>query len=200
MTSIDLIPPETLVRRESKRRLRAWGRRLLVVVVCGVGLFTVLIRIAESGNAELVRMSGRYVALQDRLGQAESLIQERDRLAQHEEAIQAIRRDATVGAFLEALGEAIPEDSYLRRIDLQMCNAARPKNWTGIGNAECAATVQVSGTAPTHQDVGRIIRGLFATGRFEEVGLVSLREPNTREDPVSVEFELFCSLKVNPEE
>jgi hypothetical protein len=198
MTSIDLIPPELLVRRETKRRLRTWGKRLLTVAVVGAALFVVLVRMAESGNAELIQMSGRYAALQDRLGQAESLIQERDRLAQHQEAIGAIRRGATVGTYLEALGEAIPENSYLRRIDLRMCNASRPKNWTGIGEEECTATVQLRGTAPTHQDVGRIIRGLFDTGRFEEVGLVSLSEPMSGQGPDMVDFELLCSLKGEP--
>ncbi|MFH1277603.1 MAG: hypothetical protein ABIK65_04415 [Candidatus Eisenbacteria bacterium] len=194
MTSIDLIPQETHTRREARRRLRAWGRRLALGAAAGAALYVGLVRMAESGNAELVRMSGRYATLQDRLRQAESLIAERDRLSEHRQAIQAIRRGPTMGSHLEAIGGSLPEECFLTRLDLDLCAQAGSKGWTGLGSAPCIATLRVRGTAPDHPEVGRIIRGMFDTGRFEEVALVSVDETPGRERAEGVEFEIFCTL------
>lgn len=194
MTSIDLVPPETVARRETKRRLRGWGRRFALVGAIGIAVYVGLVRMADAGNAELVRLSGRYVALQDRLRQAESLIAERDRLSEHRQAIRAIRRGETMGAYLEAIGAALPERCSFTRLELDLCAQAGSKGWAGLGSAPCMIILRIRGTAPDHPVVGLIIRGMYDTGRFEEVALVSVDEAASHAEGVGVEFELFCTM------
>jgi len=195
MTTIDLIPPDAVARRETTRRVHVWTKRAGAISAVAVVLYIVLVHMADSGNAELLQLSVRYSALQERLRFAESLIQERDRLSEHRKVISAIRRDRTAGGLLEALGVTLTPESRLSHLTIDMCGSPDSNRWGLGGGDDCNAAIMIRGTAPEHQQVGRILRNLVASSAFDQAGLVSAKEPELSD---GVQFEIVCSLADGP--
>jgi len=195
MTSIDLIPPDTVARRETARRIHVWAKRAGAISAVAVVFYVVLVHMADSGNAELLQLSVKYSALQERLRFAESLIQERDRLSEHRKVISVIRRDRTAGGLLEALGETLTPESHLQHLTINMCGSPDSNRWGLGGGDECNAVLMIRGTAPEHQHVGRTLRNLVASSAFDQAGLISAKEPDRSK---GVQFEIICSLAEGP--
>jgi len=76
-------------------------------------------------------------------------------------------------------------------MELMLCVHKDPDE---VAEAACEPGLQVRGRAPDHQEVGRIIRRMFAAGTFGEVKLISISEPMKSDKRREVEFELVCTL------
>lgn len=191
MTSIDLIPPEAHAIREAARRLRTWGTRLGMTFLLAALLYAGLLHLAAAGQKDLQRLSGQYASLQGHLRHAEDLLNERERLQKHREAIAILRRELSPLWFLESLGEALPARGYLTSLDLSLCSYRDEDSGQGD---DCRPGLRLRGRAPDPQQVGLIIHELTAAGGFGRVDLVSISEPVTKGKRREVEFELVCEL------
>jgi len=196
VTSIDLVPPDAIARRETRRRLRRWGVRLGVGVGAALAMHATLVGLARAQRSELDDLTHRYSTLLEHLRRADELLEQREDLERHREAISLIRRDRTAGHYLALLGASLTTDSYLESLSLERCppferDAAAPKT------AEtCDARLRIRGRAPGHEEVGRILRAMIARSEFRGVNLVSVTDPpHTRgERPDEVTFEILCVL------
>lgn len=194
MTSIDLTPPERLVRRVRNTSLKKWGNRLGVVLLCAVISYIGVARVAGAKEAELKQVTGKYALLQERLRKAESLLEERDNLARHQEAIRLIRNDRTAGWYLELLGDLLTADSYLTKLNLDLCPYSDSKIWGNLNKDNCSPSLTLEGHASGHQQVGKIIGHMNDSGIFQEVGLISIQVPSGSGKSLGVDFEIRCSI------
>ena len=194
MTAIDLVPPEAIARRETRRGLRRWAVRFSLSVILAAAVYGGLVSLAAGRDAELQALTGRYTALQDRLARAETLLKERSRLSLHREAIGLIRSERTAGWFLEVLGQTLTPESYLRSLTLNRCPYSDQEERDKKKKEPCGADLTLRGHAPGHEQVGQIIRGLVSTGHFKGVRLVSVTDPAKAGKRREVDFEIQCVL------
>jgi hypothetical protein len=194
MTVINLIPPERLEQRESRRCLRTWALRLIAGFAILALAYGGLSHLAARPSEERERLANRHAHLQDRLQQAQNLIRERDRLSRARSAIGSIRESRPAGWFLEVMGEALTKEAYLVQftLDRSRQDESAPSR---SSDEERSATLRLRGRAPGHRQVGEILRRLATSGAFAEVDLVSATEPR-RGSPSTgeIEFELLCTL------
>jgi len=193
MTRIDLIPPETLAARETDHRLRLWAKRLGVLAVFAVALFSALSRVAAGEEARLRELTGRYSLLQERVRRAESLIAERDRLARYHEVIDRIRADRTAVRYMVLMGETLTPDAYLTNLQMNLCSYNDSRLWDGLTDKGCMPRLRIEGRARGHREVGMVIRQMALSGGFGAVSLVSVSE-SEKSDEGKVEFEIQCVL------
>ncbi len=194
MTNIDLTPPENLVRRARNISLKKWGNRLGVLAICVIFSYIGVARVAGAKEAQLMRVTGKYTLLQERLRKAENLLTERDHLAQHREAIQLIRNDRTAGWYLQLLGDLLTEESYLTALNLDLCPYSDSNIWGNLNKEECLPNLKIEGHAAGHQQVGKIIGRMNHTGIFREVSLISIQVSPGLGKNTGVDFEIQCSI------
>ncbi|MBN1826700.1 MAG: PilN domain-containing protein [Candidatus Eisenbacteria bacterium] len=193
MTRIDLIPPETLTARGINRRLRVWGKRLGLLAVAATALLIGMVHAAAGEEARLLKLTGRYSLLQERVQRAESLIAERDRLARYREVIDRIRGDRTAVGYLVKMGETLTPDAYLSGMQMNLCPYNDSRIWGGLTDKGCSAHLRIEGLARGHREVGMVIRQMALSGEFGSVSLVSVLEKEGSSDG-NVEFEIVCAL------
>ena len=195
MTSIDLVPPEAIRRRETRQRLRRWGTRLGTGFVVAVVVHVGLVQLAAGQRDELDRLTRKYSQLQEQLERAEGLLEQREELGRHREAISLIRADDTSGHYLDLLGGTLPPQSYLTTLALERCPPFEREARDRRDPQECQARLRLQGNAPGHEAVGQIIRGLVGRDEFKSVSLVSVSDPlhgTAGKDEVT--FEILCVL------
>jgi Tfp pilus assembly protein PilN len=190
MTVINLIPHETLLARDVRRRLRVWGVRLVVTAMLLAAAYAGFDRLALGRSSEVHQLDGECSAIRQDLGSAGALIQERDRLLARRGTIAAIQHRVRTGALLSALGDALTAQSYLTFLAVERCAAV-----AGDDDASgCRGRVQLRGRAPGHREVGRLIQRLEDSGAFGSVTLRTITDPLAAAKR-GVEFELLCSLE-----
>lgn len=194
MTTINLIPPDTLLRRDMNRRIRWWARRLGIGLLFLGLLYAGLLHLASGREAEVEQMTSKYALLRERFRRAESLVGERDRLAKRRAAIRSLRDDRTTGWYLEVLGEKLTAGSYLDLIILDRRVSAGSNQARRGKTDQYAMHLKIRGWAPGHGQVGEIIRRLVDSETFGDVNLISVREPRGLRGRGEVEFELQCRL------
>jgi hypothetical protein len=194
MKTIDLIPPDVLVRRETQCSIRRWVKRLVLFVIVASVLYGGLYGLAAGRNAELLQLTDRYETLEESLHRAADLLRERDLLARNEEAIGLIRGNRTAGWVLEILGQTLTPDSYLSYLRIDHCPFYEPEDGEKEETNPCLETVTIRGQAPGHQQVGQILHQLVTSGAFPEVALVSARETTDSPGKEKVDFEIFCAM------
>jgi hypothetical protein len=192
VTAIDLVPAETIQRREVRRRLVRWGRRLALLLVVAAGLHVVLVAVASGQRTELARLQQTYSDLKERIRRAEGLLAERENLARHREAIALIRGARTAGHYLDAVGATMTPDSFLDTLVLERCPPVERQDPRGAD--ACRARLRIQGRAPGHEQVGRILRSMIARPEFRDVSLVSVTDPPRGAEPDAVSFEIVCVL------
>ncbi len=194
MTSIDLTPPERIVRRVARVSLRRWGTRIGMVVLVVTLSYVGLVRLAAARGGDLQMITVRYAALQGRLQKAESLIAERDNLARHREAISLIRNEQTAAWYMELIGGFLTADSFLTSLTLDLCAYSDSKIWGTLNKEECGPSLRIMGHARGHQQVGQIIGGMNASGIFGEVDLISIQGSDDTGSSRGVDFEMLCTI------
>jgi hypothetical protein len=208
MTSIDLIPPDTIARRDSRRRLRRWGFRLGFGTVLATTLHVALVELATGQHAELSQLTQRYTRLQEELERADGLLEKREELGRRREAISLIRGTRTAGHYLELLESTLTPESYLTTLVLERCPPFERDERDPTRQEACRARLRISGLAAEHAHVGRILREMIARDEFVKVGLVSVNElppepesrkksrkkSRTKPKPPGVAFEILCVL------
>ena len=191
MTSINLIPTEAAAIREARRRSRRWRIRLTLAAVAALVLYGGLVRLAAVRRAEVGRLNRTYALLHEHIQAAERILGERDRLDRQVEAISRVRGRRTASWYLDCLEEALPSGSYLNTLQL---GEERPAGPVGVPESHedkaPEPKLRISGRAPGHQEVGRIIRELIAANCFTDVNLVSVAEPTV--EGREVDFEIAC--------
>lgn len=191
MTVINLIPPDRLQRREARRRIRAWGLKAGILAVLLGGLYGGATHLAAGQRGEIAAITNRYSNLQQRLKYARYLIGERDRLANRQEAVHAIRDPLPAGLILEILGQRLTPESYLTYLSLQ-----RDAGHAGDPDERQPPTLSLKGRAPGHSAVAQIISNLSSAPGLRSVVLVSTQDAPRREGQArEVEFELMCLLE-----
>ena len=193
MTVIDLIPPETIQRRDARRRLARWGSRVGLVVAVGAGLYATLIAVASGQTEELARLQQTYSDLQGQLRRAEGLLEEWQHLVRHREAIALIRGGRSGGHYLDAVGATLTPDSYLDAIVLERC-PVEPEAPEGAAPEPCVGRLRIQGRAPGPEEVGRILRSMIGRPEFRQVTLVSVTDPRAVTGRDEVSFEIVCEL------
>jgi Tfp pilus assembly protein PilN len=190
MTVINLIPHEILRGRDVRRRLRAWGMRLVVTAMLLAAAYAGFDRLALGRSSEVHQLDGECLAMRQDLGSAGALIQERDRLLARRQTIAAIQDRVRTGALLSALGAALTARSYLTFLAVERCAPLAGDD----DAAGCRGRVQLRGRAPGHREVGRLIQQLEDSGAFSSVTLRTISDPLAAAGG-GVEFDLFCSLE-----
>lgn len=194
MSGVNLIPPDLLARREARRLQRLWGLRLAATLLL-LGLFYFgLSRLATGQRAEVDRLAERYLALTERLTSAEERIRERNELAERRSAIGFIREEQTADDLIEALGAALTPETCLTTLALTRCSAAVEPAQPERGAQPCRSQLALRGLAPTHQQVGEVLRRLGHQPVFAEVKLLSVSNPVEPVRGGGVEFEMLCLL------
>jgi hypothetical protein len=194
VTVIDLIPPETIQRRDVQRRLGRWGARAGLVVAAGSVFYAALAAIASGQREELAGLQQTYSDLQDQLRRAEGLLQERQNLGRHREAIALIRGGRSAGHYLDAVGATMTPDSYLDALVLERCPPGEREDPEARAPEACLGQLRLQGRARGHEEVGWILRSMIARPEFREVSLVSVTDPPRGTGPDEVSFEIVCVL------
>ncbi len=197
MTSINLVPGDLLARRDARCKLRSWVIRLLALIVVLAGAYGGLTHMAATQAAEVRQLAQRYARLQERIGSAETLIQERENLTRRRAATAQLRAGQTAAWFLDALGQALTPESYLSLVALERCPLViDEEQQPGTpGNQQCMASLRIRGRAPGHRQVGEILRRLSDLAGLDAVTLVSASEFTNEGGPSEVEFEVLCTLQ-----
>jgi hypothetical protein len=194
MRNVDLIPADLTARREMNCQLRTWAIRLGVGAVTAALVYVGLCGLAEGRHNELLRLTGEYSSLQQRLQRAGDLLKERERLSQNREAIALIREGRTTVQLLGILEEALTPQSYLSYVRLERCPFQDPSPTTAEEQEHCSTRLTIRGLAPSHQEIGHIIRKLIVSQMFSDVALVSASDPADTDGDHKVEFEILCTL------
>jgi Tfp pilus assembly protein PilN len=194
MKTLDLMPPETAIRREARRRVFNWARRLALGASLAGLLYACLGALASAQEAELTGLSREYSALNGRLQSAGGLLTERNRLTRNYEAISLLANERKTTDVLRTLGSALTPESYLSFLQIDR----RAQDDTGQAETPSdpgGGTLRVRGFAPGHGQVGDFIKNLITSETFSEVRLVWTKDASADAAPSRVEFEVECSLK-----
>jgi Tfp pilus assembly protein PilN len=196
MSPINLVPATILAQREARRRLRRWIATLGLAVAVLTPAYVVLARFAAARQAEVRRVTGQCVLLQQRLQGAEGLIQERDRLALRRTAVGRMSTGEPAAEILAMLGRALTPDSYLTVLSMERCEPVdTEENQEPTEPREaCQPVLHLRGRAAGNRQVGEILRRLGAEPVLREVTLVSATDPGAELGPSEIEFELLCVL------
>jgi Tfp pilus assembly protein PilN len=194
VTSIDLVPPEAIRRRDTRRRLHRWGSRLGTGLAVAIVVHVALVQLASGQKRELERLTRSYSHLQQQLQRAEGLLQQRENLGRHREAITLIRGDRSADRYLELLGATLTPDSYLDSLILDRCPPFEREARDPRKQQACEARLRIRGFAPGHEQVGHILRSLIARSEFRSVSLVSVTDPPRGDQSREVTFEILCVL------
>jgi hypothetical protein len=196
MSPINLVPSPILAKREARRRLRRWIATLGLAVAVLAPAYGVLARLAAARQAEVRRLTGQCVLMQQRLQGAEGLIQERDRLALRRAAVGRMSAGEPAAEILAMLGRALTPDSYLTVLSMERCDPVDAEEIEGPAGPQeaCQPVLRLRGRAAGNRQVGEILRRLGTEPVLREVTLVSATDPGAESGPPEIEFELLCVL------
>jgi hypothetical protein len=198
MKTLDLMPPETALRREVRRCASNWARRLILGASLTAFLYVSLSALASAQDAKLTELSKKYTALNGRLQRAGGLLAERNKLTRNYEAISLLANDRKTTEVLGTIGSALTPESHLSflQIDRRIPEGEGPADAPGDAPAEeTGGQLCIRGVAPGHGQVGDVIKSMIASGVFSEVRLVWTKDASVAGAPSRIEFEIECVLK-----